>query len=245
MTNLIEQLNELVDQLSINNSAENAKTEIDSLNKVSKQASNIASPLTRLCRVHAALSIIDIDLAQPPIFDEEIYEQLKTSTATIESLLQLWEQNGDLSQGEQLDNALSSCKVTITKVTEIEEQVWHKWSESLKQRALLAESLLESQRNLSAVKEVVKNFRSFSEQLLNLLSSMPDDEALVIKCQELAKQMEELKGQMEFDIPKDVEHFLNEFSFNGQPSLKSLTPDVLEWLNEKNMLGNFILRQVH
>ncbi|RBP80845.1 hypothetical protein DET47_104134 [Shewanella putrefaciens] len=245
MTNLIEQLNELVDQLSINNSAENAKTEIDSLNKVSRQASNIANPLAKLCRVHAALITIDTELAQPPIFDEETYQQLKTSTATIESLLQLWEQNGDLSQGEQLDNALSSCSVTITKVTEIEEQVWNKWSESLKQCSLIQESLLESQRNLSSVKEVVMNYTIRSEQLLTLLSSMPENADLVITCQLLVNQLEELKGQMEFDIPKDVEHFLNEFSFNGQPSLKSLTPEVLEWLKQKKMLGNFILRQVH
>ena len=245
MNNLTQQLNELVNQLSINNSANDAKTEIESLNKVKSRASKVANSLARLRREHHALVSIDTELAKPPVIDDETYQQILTSIRTIESLQVLWDQNGDLSQGDYLDNALSSCHATIEKMKEIDYQVWSLWSEALKRRAFVAESLLESQRNLSTVKEVVNNYHNSWTELQERILSLPESTSEVLICQQLAKYLEELKDQMDFNIPENVDKFLKEFRFNAQPSLQKLTPEVLEWLSKKNMLGHFTLRQVN
>ncbi|WP_028116263.1 protein DpdI [Ferrimonas senticii] len=244
MTNLQEQLNELTKQLDANQSAADVKQKLAVYDTIADRVQSIAKPLKKARLTQQALKSVDPKLAQLPDWDDEQLAQLKTSAASITALAAEWNQGADLTQGEQLNKTISSCKASLKQVDEVQDATWRRWTQALKEKGLVQEQMLEMQRNLTSVKEVVAQYRRRADELNGLLQSTPTDVAVVERCQALAQQLVELQQQMEFNIPEDVEKFLNEFSLNAKPTLAMLTPEVLAWLTSKGMLSNFQLKQV-
>jgi hypothetical protein len=77
-----------------------------------------------------------------------------------------------------------------------------------------------------------------------MTKNMPSDDKDIAAVRSLAEDLRNLSSQMEHDIPDAVRVFFEHAAdINNGASINLLTPEVIDYLTEKDALENFVVKR--
>lgn len=243
MTTIKQQMADLKNEITLNQQADNKKHILSELETIREPLSRANSAMQSMLDSYHILQNLPEDTPEKIEFSQEIKEGAKTAKFALESFYNLWHQEEHRArQGNDFANTLntlgsvlSSCQTTIT-------DCWQKWVNALRSEVHLEPILLESQKNIPGLKQVYEDFVLYRDRFQELTKRFPEDLDIINELVQLRDQLVELKGKMQFDLPKDVGVFFNDLnSLHHQVSLTLLTTDVIEWLKNHDMLDEFVV----
>lgn len=118
------------------------------------------------------------------------------------------------------------------------DATWKAFVADLEARATLDPVFLEQQRTLGNVL-VYDDYRKARDNFNRQKLSGPDSLSVVKNLQKYSDEMIALKRSMDLDAPDDVLRFFEALDRHNHASLTLLTPGVITWLEEKDMLPAF------
>ncbi len=244
MTHFIQQIQAYDEALEIN-----LNTQI--LNVQIKDAENIGENL------HAQVSKLHLLTQSYAILKKDAYAlqalqlgALQPTFHAIQALYKvvykIWQQHKEmLRQEDKFTELLSMIQRYNNEFEQMLTQSWHtlknRWLESFEvpraeliKIAHLPGQQAEWSRNYQ---EQLKNFNTLTKQL-------PRDDSILIQIQQQVDQLQQIKSKMDIHIPIAVQQFLAQFHNSSfGVSMQSLTPEILQWLQDNAYLNKFVIQR--
>lgn len=238
MSTLKQQISHLNEQFQIKKQVKKDDNIYEKYRQVRDELYSVAIPLKMtittlgvIARLPSPLSEIVIDTdAKDKIDDAEA--ALKEFAQQFQALKADAQQKGHL--GETIEK-LASVQTTFAEKT---ESNWRTFIDDLESQQKLEPVFLEQQKTLG-FHRIYSEYQTALDNFNRQKAMGPATPAVVKKLQEYCTQMVQLKGQMEFKAPPSVLAFFQELDRSNRASLTLLTPEVLTWLKEKEMLNSF------
>ncbi|AOW76239.1 hypothetical protein A3Q34_04825 [Colwellia sp. PAMC 20917] len=263
MSTLKSQVDALQVQIKLSsNSQENEtiiKANTNILNRLNKSLRELTSNKTKFTVMPV---VSDLDEQLIPRIDNEVNEGFLINESSelvlgddVKALLvnakkdtslfiEKWKElEHKAQQDDSLHNSIVSLKDLTEKIGGLNDKYWDKWLANLENGFVVEEVVLKQQINLGK-KEVYDNYNKYKNIFETEKSSMNINVDLVWSLNTLKEKLVSLRGQMDKSkLPEGVAEFLKQLDAPwSTPTLKLLTPTVLEWLTKQGLLDLKISR---
>ena len=243
MTTLSQQIVQLQEQLKLNQQAYNARHILGEYEAIRSPLSKVGNSLRTMFDHYKILQNLPEDTPEKMVFSAEIKESAKNTLFVLRAFAELWQQNEhEARQGNDLANATQSLEsLTAACLGEV-GHCWHNWVSYLESYVALEDILLQSQKNIPGLEVTYTNFVKSRNRFRELINQLPQSSGVINELQQLTTTMQDLKGEMQFDLPEEVSAFFKELDApNRNVSVSALTPEVFEWLHSHNLLGEYVV----
>ena len=144
-------------------------------------------------------------------------------------------------QGDDLAHAENTSALLIRNLGSAIERAWTEWISALIRDADLDDVLLNEQRTIHGEKGIYSEFKEARTTFLTLATVVTNNTDIIAKILKAKEEMIEIKSKMIFNHPQNVLAFFKAMEEDRQnrASLKYVTPEVWEWLSERNMLSSY------
>lgn len=263
MSTLKFQVEKLQSQIKLSSNAQENETIIKAnsniLNRLNKSLKELTNNKTKF-NVIPVVSDLDEQLI-PRINDEVnagflIYESselvlgddvkvlLANAKKDTSLFIEKWKElEHKAQQDDSLQNSIVSLKGFTERIGELNDKYWDKWLANLENSFVVEEVVLKQQINLGK-KEVYDNYNKYKNNFDMEKTSKDINVDLVSSLNILKEKLVSLRGQMDkSNLPEGVAEFLKQLDAPwSTPTLKLLTPTVLEWLTKQGLLNLKISR---
>lgn len=197
----------------------------------------------------ALVNILDIGKGKLP---EDVYTELKVqfdSTKFIfNNLMEAWiTEDYLISQNSLLGDTKESIRTLNKLLTEFHQAVWDIWVNEQRNNFHEPEELIETQKDIPHLSDIYQNYTSTLSKFNLSAKELPQSKGVLDTMLVDTKELSELRKQMEFDLPPEVQSFFKElnqgFGSSKSAPLKMMTKDVMKWLIESNEISNFIIKR--
>ncbi|HEM6829107.1 protein DpdI [Citrobacter koseri] len=203
----------------------------DDLYNVSSSLKVTTTQLDVISRLPSPLSQITLDdHEKAAIYNAEI--GLKAFVEKFQHMADEVQQKGGLGE------TLSALMSVQSKFAEKINSNWRTFINDLESKQMLESVFLEQQKTLG-LDRLYNDYRTALEAFNRQKMMGPANPVVIKKLQQYCDEMVQLKGQMDFKAPASVLNFFQALNNSNRAPLTLLTPEVLAWLTEKEMLNSF------
>lgn len=150
----------------------------------------------------------------------------------------------NLRQDESFSDLLSHLEVCCNELKDHLHQNWCKYVESWKVGFDVPQTLLREIANIPGQTELCSAYSDLLLKFNQLVKSLPQQKETLGLIEKYVEQLTELKSKMQFDIPENVKSFFANFKYSTDTvSLHLLTPEVFQWLYNKQLLNSFSVQR--
>ncbi|GAA5213742.1 protein DpdI [Corallincola platygyrae] len=244
MKTLKSQLAELTNEMALSKQATESKQIIDEYQTIHKKLQPVATSLHAVVEASEVLKNVPSSMTGETTKDNSAKENLTTAIYCLQEFASCWEEQGHLAR--QSDE-FASVEAALTKCCNSEkehtDQIWREFLAALDKRSVVEQHFLDQQKTLGFM-QVYNDYCDARREFDDLRTAGPNRVDTVQKLQSLCNKMQQLKNGMEFKMPPEVQALFDQLnSVSGKASLRLLTPDVIDWLDEHNMLDTFVVQR--
>lgn len=150
-----------------------------------------------------------------------------------------WENDRTRIKQSGTVGALADALVDCEKlVRENNKRVWIEWANSVASDFAISDAELDSIINVPAYTVPIQKFKEGREKFSLAIQEVPNNSVQVGRLTELARSLHEIKGGLEFKLPKFVMEFFNTLNRDGTYPLSKLSVELSDWLSENDELRN-------
>lgn len=246
MSTLKQQMQTLRTQLDLSRQSGEAQYIIHEYREIFNRLQGPLLQLRTIQRQYQAMRSLSDDAPKKIEISEIINSLAKVSTDDLRKFVHRWqEEDYKVRQGDDLANVEASLNGLIKAFKEDISICWNEWIEQITSKSGIEDVLLESQKNIPGSEDIYIKYVKCRQDFRNLHSKIPDEMSVITRLEQLCQQMISLKDQMQFDVPADVSLFFKQLNTNRlfKVPLSLLTPTVYSWLQEHNLLGQFMVER--
>lgn len=243
MITLEQQIKSLRSEHLLSKSAGQSRESIADCKHIYERFQDIASRLKALVANSAVLKALPADSPELMELSSELQEQCNKAIASLNAFISVWSQK---KSAARQDDALDNAQVALEKLTtQLEEKVlscWKAWTSHLDSLSRVEQVMLDTQRGIPGVDKFYTEYVALRKRFLAEAKQIPDTVWKIQDLNKLAVRMQELRDQMDFDLPADVGRFFNQLNQPGslgQAPLSFMTREAFQWLQEHDLLGQF------
>lgn len=134
-----------------------------------------------------------------------------------------------------LADALVDCQKLVRGNN---KKVWIEWANSVASDFAISDAELDSIINVPAYSLPIQNFKEGRDKFSSAIQEVPNNSIQVGRLTELARSLQEIKGSLEFKLPKFVMEFFDTLNRDGTYPLSKLSAELSEWLSKNDELQN-------
>lgn len=243
MSALEQQIRNLRSEQLLSQSAGQSRESIEDCKHIYERFQDIASRLKAMVANAAVLKALPADAPELTQLSEELQEQCSKALASLKLFIGVWSQKKSAArQDDALDNAQAALEKLTTQLEEKVLSCWKAWTSQLDSRSRVEQVMLDTQRGIPGVDNFYTEYVALRKRFLAEAKQIPDTVWKIQDLNKLAARMQELRGQMDFDLPADVSLFFNKLNQPGslgQAPLSFMTQEAFRWLQEHDLLGQF------
>lgn len=149
----------------------------------------------------------------------------------------------DIIQNDSLTNCMNLTLSLHRTLSDQLKSAWEEWLQVLHQQIHVDSKTLEAQQKVGKLKEVADEYLSVRNTFDLLIQSLPENGDSITNIQAMADHLNTLRSMMKTDWPEAVQQFFDRINgpLHGKPTLSALTPEVLNWLHDEDMLEDFVI----
>ena len=236
----VSQLNGQVEPF--NQTSDNA-TAMENYQAIISQIGQLPDSLDKHAKM--ALLVRDPNVKGDLSLSESEKEFFKKCEKACENFIKRWnKEDYNANQGNDLEKFSTALKSLAEGIKSTNENLWTQWIGDLRASFQVEDYLLEAQKGLDEVErrreEFVKNSQAFDERT----KYIPNDKNGITEIQSLVEKLRILSSQMDHDVPEVVRKFLEYAGdINKGAPIKLLTPEVIDYLEKKDALQNFVVKR--
>jgi len=149
-----------------------------------------------------------------------------------------------LRQHEGFADLISHLEVCCNEIEEHLQQNWHKCIEVWKGQFLVPNVLLNGIANIPSQRELCLAYSELLTKFNQLVKCPPQQIETLTVIEKCVEQLTEIHSKMDFNIPENVKSFFENFNYSTDAvSLQLLTPEIFQWLHNKEMLKYFSIQR--
>ncbi|MDV5100037.1 hypothetical protein RYH74_22455 [Pseudomonas sp. LSJ-87] len=243
MTALEQQIKTLRNEYLLGQSAGQSRESIEDCKHIYERFHNVASSLKAMAANTAVLRALPADAPEFMQLSSELQEQCSKAIGSLNEFIGVWSQK---KSAARQDDALDNAQVALEKLTtQLEEKVlscWKAWTSKLDSLSRVEQVMLDTQRGIPGVDKFYTEYVALRKKFLAEAKQIPETVWNIQELNKLAVRMQELRDQMNFDLPADVGLFFNQLNQPGslgQVPLSIMTWEAFQWLQEHDLLGKF------
>lgn len=243
MSALEQQIRNLRSEQLLSQSAGQSRESIEDCKHIYERFQDIASSLKAMVANAAVLKALPADAPELMQLSAELQEQCSKALASLKLFIGVWSQK---KSAARQDDTLNNAQVALGKLTaQLEEKVmscWAAWTTQLDSLCRVEQVMLDTQRGIPGVERFYTEYVALRKQFLAQAKQVPETVWSIQELNKLAERMQQVRDQMDFDLPTDVGNFfnrLNQPGSLGQVPLSLMTLETLQWLQEHDLLGQF------
>jgi hypothetical protein len=232
------------------------KSQLDAFNQTSDNAAAIANYQAIIERIGQLPDNLDdhfkrtLLLRHPDLkgdlsLTESEQALFETCAESLKQFDNHWTENDyNARQGNTLEDLSISLEDFSVAIKNTNQSLWHQWTEELRVSFDVEDYLLEAQKGLDIVERRRTAFENTRKRFDGMTKNMPSDDKDIAAVRSLAEDLRNLSSQMEHDIPDAVRVFFEHAAdINNGASINLLTPEVIDYLTEKDALENFVVKR--
>lgn len=232
------------------------KRELDAFNQTSDNAAAIDNYQAIIDRIGQLPDKLDdhfkraLLLRQPALkgdlsLTESEQPLFETCVESLKQFANHWNENDyNALQGNTQEDLSISLEGFTVAIENTNQSLWHQWTEELRVSFDVEDYLLEAQKGLDIVERRRTDFENTRKRFDGMIKNMPIDDKYIAEVGSLAENLRKLSSQMEHDIPDTVRVFFERAAdSNNGASIDLLTPEVIDYLTEKDALANFVVKR--
>ena len=247
MSTLKEQIEELNIQIKLSQQSDTAQNTLKELSEIYERLATPQLELEKTINKYDALKHIP----ESATFKFKVPENLKNiaivSNSALNSLAARWKNEGPLIRnGNDLANVASGLIGLNSQFFEQVTSCWEAWIRQLKSTVVIETVLLETQRHIPGLEDTYTSYNNDMKTFILITKSIPDDKSVINQVISLSQRMANSIGRMQFNLPENVSLFfkyLNNPLHLGKAPISMLTPEVISWLQERNIIDQFIVER--
>ncbi|WP_223534637.1 hypothetical protein [Pseudomonas sp. GL-B-16] len=243
MSMLEQQIQSLRSEQLLSQSAGQSRESIEDCKHIYERFQNIASSLKDMVANAAVLKALPADAPESMQLSAELQEQCGKATISLKAFNDVWSQK---KSAARQDDALDNAQVALGKLTTaLEEKVmscWKTWVAQLDSLCRVEQVMLDTQRGIPGVDRFYAEYVALRKQFLAQAKQVPETVWSIQELKKLAERMQQVRDQMDFELPADVGLFfnqLNQLGSLGRAPLSMMTLEAFQWLQEHDLLGQF------
>ena len=247
MNALQDQITEIGELLAGLQSSSENKEAIEEYTLLITRLTPVCNELKLQCDTRKIIGHLPDDFMLQGLKDDE-FEQYATTQSFIDIFRNSWEEveHKARQDNNSLDNSVQSIRVLNKDLSQANRQAWDTWISELIISFEISDVELDSQEDVPGLRENIRLYKDKAHEFQMLTDTIPNDTAALEEILTIAKCLESLRGNMDFNLPKGVKTFfkqLNNSISGNQFPLSSLTPEVIKWLTENDQLTNFVIKR--
>ena len=243
MTSLEQQIKMLRNEYLLGQSAGQSRESVEDCKHIYERFQNVSSSLKAMAANAAVLRALPADAPELMQLSSELQEQCSKAIASLNAFICVWLQK---KSAARQDDALDNAQVALEKLTaQLEEKVlscWRAWVSKLDSLSRVEQVMLNTQRGIPGVDKFYTEYVALRKKFLAEAKQIPETVWNIQELNKLVVRMQELRDQMDFDLPADVGRFFNQLNQPGslgQAPLSFMTREAFQWLQEHDLLGQF------
>ena len=243
MSMLEQQIQSLRSEQLLSQSAGQSRESIEDCKHIYERFQNIASSLKDMVANAAVLKALPADAPESMQLSAELQEQCGKATISLKAFNDVWSQK---KSAARQDDALDNAQVALGKLTTaLEEKVmscWKTWVAQLDSLCRIEQVMLDTQRGIPGVDRFYTEYVALRKQFLAQAKQVPETVWSIQELKKLAERMQQVRDQMDFELPEDVGLFfnqLNQLGSLGRAPLSMMTVEAFQWLQKHDLLGQF------
>lgn len=178
--------------------------------------------------------------------DQDVEQSALNAKNNLESFRALWNKENHLAlQNNCLKEAEDQISLYTTQLKTITDLSFEQWCSEQIAKFEVGDVILEQQKTFPDKIKIHDDYVSEQRAFNNLIQGFAWTESELHSLFQKASQLADLYDQMNHEaLPEDVKKFLSGVrSVSIRSTLSLLTPEVLEWLKENQMLDMFVVSQ--
>lgn len=183
---------------------------------------------------------------KPLEIDQDVEQSASSAKNNLDSFRTLWNKENHLAlQNNCLKEAEDQISVYIIQLKTITDLSYEQWLSEQVAKFEVGDVILEQQKTFPDKIKIHDDYVVEQKAFNNLIEGFGWTENELYMLFQKANQLADLYGQMNHEaLPEDVKKFLSGVrSVSIRSTLSLLTPEVLEWLKENQMLDMFVVSQ--
>lgn len=238
MSTLKQQISQLREQFQLKKQVKQDDNVYEKYRQVRDELYSVATPLKATITTLGVIARLPSPLSNI-VIDTDAKDKIEDAEAALKEFTQQFQTlNDDAQQKGRLGETVEKLASVQTTFSEKTESNWQTFIDDLESQQMLEPVFLEQQKTLG-FHRIYSEYRTALDNFNRQKAMGPTAPAVVKKLQEYCTQMVQLKGQMEFKAPPSVLAFFQELDRSNRAPLTLLTPEVVSWLAEKEMLPAF------
>lgn len=224
---LLNRTNQLISRL----------TNFESLQKSSNESKRFIERSEKLKKITKEIEqiVFIVELFRREGFDVDVTNLLSYAHSLFEKLKRKWEEDKhSIIEAHDFFNKVRFNKIEQEIKVELEEQ----WKEFIsKNRPSLNKEQLDGLVNIPDLKGVVIELREHLKTLNSLFDTFPNKEADFKSVISITDKMKELWSQLDSkNIPEEMMSFVKRAGTIEGVNLEEITPEIITWLKDNNLI---------
>lgn len=150
----------------------------------------------------------------------------------------------DIIQNDSLTLCLSQSLSLYRTLSERLHSAWEEWLQVMHQKIHVDSKTLDAQQKVDKYKAIADEYLSLRSKYDLLIQSLPENGERILQITAMSDQLHSLREAMNTDDwPEAVKLFFDRINGpqRSKPTLSALTPEVLSWLRDEDMLEDFVI----
>lgn len=246
MSQLRQQIEALNNEYLVSRNAGDSKKAIESCEDLYERFIPVYKKIQLLYKNIKVVRSLSGDDSELFLFDERLIDKLKASISMLKDFIVAWDkQKTNVLQTNIVDDNYIALEELEEEYSLKVKECWMDWIEKLEVSFKVEDFMLETQRDIPTLSDTYDRYVNLRKKFKDKTKEIPDDVFTVQNIESIASELKILLEQMKFDIPADVAEFFKHIqsSTKAQAPLSLLTPSILDWLKEENLLGGFTIHR--
>lgn len=175
----------------------------------------------------------------------ELRNQAVRAQKALEAFRQAWTSQGDrVRESKELDVAVDLANALVKRFSEDLRVVWDGEVKGFRRKFFIDPPVLQAQKSVPGSERICQGYEKSLQEFEETAKVLPTAAKTLESMRTLTTHLSELKGQMTFDIPSEVNAFFRRL--DAQPlgiPLGQVPRSVLDWLGEKEQLNRFLIKR--
>ncbi|RCM97822.1 hypothetical protein PA17_01684 [Pseudomonas aeruginosa] len=243
MSSLEQKVHSLREQFKLNSSARELGAAIDDCQDIYGRFSSLSERLALLQRQSSSIAALPVDAPENLDLKESFQQQISKTLASFGGFFEVWQKNKQASrQDDSLENSRVALENLVVQLEGKLESCWNKWTEQLYSQCMVEKVILDSQREIPGCERLYDEYIELQGKFKSLARQVPETVWPLRDLMDLKNRMEQIRGQMQFELPESVKRFFKILNQRGRTTgvpLSEMDKDTFCWLLEHDLLGQF------
>ncbi|HBP1357762.1 TPA: hypothetical protein L5T54_000680 [Pseudomonas aeruginosa] len=243
MSSLEQKINVLRERISLNRSVGDSRIAIDDCKEIFERFSGLSEKLVLLRRQSSSIAALPDDAPELLDLKNEFQDQIYKALASLGVFFEVWKNYKQSSrQDDSLENSRIALENLVVRLENKLESCWKLWTEQLYSQCMVEKVILDSQREIPGFEHLYDDYVKLQGDFKGLAKRVPETVWPLDDLMKLKKRMEQLRDEMQLDLPENVKRFFKILNQRGRSAgvlLSEMDKDTFCWLLEHDLLGQF------